>query len=325
MGLGVGWAAVGATALLLLLRWLPVTSTPLLAAIGVAPLLVVPLLMVGGIAAWFTAGRPLRIGAIAIAVVAAISLVRPGVVVACGPADAADTAGALVVYAHNVLWSNTDAETVGAAMAAVDPDVIVLQEVNPSLRWNLEQQPAFADYHRASDSLEEKVQTALWSRWPLDDVTLLDVAGRPHLSATVLAPAGSFRVHNIHLSAPISAGRAEAWNEGLIHLAGVSTEEPAVMGGDFNATVHHARFRSLLRSGWTDVHEPKGCGFDATWPANHDRVAVPLLQLDHALVTNHWEVLSVEIGDPLGADHHAVISRIRLQDSPTDPPGSNDS
>ena len=88
-----------------------------------------------------------------------------------------------------------------------------------------------------------------------------------------------------------------------------------MIGGDFNATVHHARFRSLLRSGWTDVHEPKGCGFDATWPADHPLVPMPLLQLDHTLVSDHWEVLSVEIGEPNGADHHPVISRIRLRTS----------
>ena len=150
-----------------------------------------------------------------------------------------------------------------------------------------------------------------------------EVAGRPHLSATVLAPTGSFRVHSVHLSAPVDGPRAAAWDDGLRHLNGLAADEATVIGGDFNATIHHARFRSLLRSGWTDVHEPKGCGFDATWPANDHRVVVPVLQLDHTLVSDHWDVLSVEIGDALGADHHPVISRMRLVDDGADGDGGS--
>ncbi|MEM9891805.1 MAG: endonuclease/exonuclease/phosphatase family protein [Actinomycetota bacterium] len=317
LGLGVGWAAVAATALLLLLRWLPVTNTPLLAVIGVIPLLIVPLLIAVAVAAWWSRGRPLRVGAVVIAAVAAVSLIRPSAVVACGPTD---DANALVVYSHNVLWSNTDADSLGTALVEVDPDVILLQELSPALRWDLERDDAFADYAKASDSIDDKIQMALWSRWPLTDVALTEVAGRPHLSATVLSPDGEFRLHNIHLSAPVDDRRADAWDAGLRHLDGVSADEPAVMSGDFNATIHHARFRSLLRSGWTDVHEPKGCGFDATWPADDGRV-MPVLQLDHTLVSDHWDVLSVEIGDALGADHHAVISRIRLADGAADADG----
>ena len=71
--------------------------------------------------------------------------------------------------------------------------------------------------------------------------------------------------------------------------------------------------RDLLGQGWTDVHEPKGCGLDATWPTGHTtRLPIPVYRLDHVLVTDDFEVLDVRFGDPAGSDHIPVVAELQV-------------
>ncbi|MEL7210437.1 MAG: endonuclease/exonuclease/phosphatase family protein, partial [Actinomycetota bacterium] len=219
----------------------------------------------------------------------------------------------VVVVPENIVGVNDDHEAVATAIAGSEADVVVLQELQPQLRRGLAAHPSLAGFHRASDVLDERSQLALWSRWPLADVELSQVADRPQIEATVLSPHGEFRVHAVHLAAPVDGELAADWSEGIARLRDVETGRPAVVAGDFNATDHHVQFRSVLGQGWTDVHHPKGCGFDATWPVAGSRLPVPLLRLDHVLVTEHWEVLAVTIGPPQGSDHRSVVATVRLR------------
>ena len=131
------------------------------------------------------------------------------------------------------------------------------------------------------------------------------------MRARIDGPHGPFTVDNIHLTAPVAGGLVSSWESQLAELQAVDTSGAAILAGDFNATMDHSQFRDLVERGWTDAHEPKGCGFDATWPTG--RATPTLLRLDHVLVTERFEVLAVEIGPGDGSDHRSVTATVRLR------------
>ena len=101
----------------------------------------------------------------------------------------------------------------------------------------------------------------------------------------------------------------DRWAAQLDALAGYDRATPAALVGDFNATADHSQFRAITNAGWTDAHDPKGCGYDATWPADQ---LMPVLRLDHALLTDHFEVRALDLGPGNGSDHRSLTTTIRL-------------
>jgi endonuclease/exonuclease/phosphatase family metal-dependent hydrolase len=235
-------------------------------------------------------------------------------VLGCGPESSDDQ---VVIFDHNVQYRAGRAPDIAAQVVAAGADVLVLQEVWPALMAELEADPALAEHrYRASEALDATTGLALWSRWPLPDATLGRPGGRPILRAEVDSPHGRFTVHAVHTSAPVGTALSAAWRTELAELATYGTATPTVLAGDFNATADHRQFRAVLDQGWTDVHRPKGCGFDATWPEGRAVPPVSLLRLDHVLVTEHVEVLATEIGPASGSDHRSVTATIRLAQGP---------
>ena len=167
--------------------------------------------------------------------------------------------------------------------------------------------------YRSNEYPDATSGVLMWSKWPLSDVRHNELEVNSSVQAVVDTPGGSFTVAALHAASPISGAELDLWHEQYEGLSRLPTDAPTVMGGDFNATEDHRPFRHLLDQGWTDVHDDKGCGADLTWPTRG--LPFPVMRLDHILVTDHFEVLSTEIGDPGGSDHHPVISRIRFRDA----------
>ena len=305
----IGWLAVGSVAVGLVARWSSMSNTLLVGAIGLLPFAVAAAALVAAASSWPAQSWRLR-GAAGVAVVAwAVTFVSPGALIGCGPTQSDD---AIVVYTHNLLWTNQEVDVIAAAIAEAQPDVVVLQEVRRETQRGLLATEALAHMsYTAGEEFEKPLEIALWSRWPIRDVTLHSVAGRPRLEAIVQSPHGEFELHGVHLAAPVDRELSADWEAGLRDLERVDPGAPALLAGDFNATVDHAQFRSLLGRGWTDVHDEKGCGLDATWP-DRPGPGFPVLRLDHVLVSPHWDVLGVEIGDASGSDHRPVVASIRL-------------
>ena len=81
------------------------------------------------------------------------------------------------------------------------------------------------------------------------------------------------------------------------------------MGGDFNATYGHPQYRALLSGRFGDAAEQVGAGTVRTFPA--DRPGPPLVAIDHILVAD-GTALTLDSVDLPGADHLAVVARVRL-------------
>lgn len=306
----IGWPLILAITVVLVLRWRDVDEVYLVAIVALTPFLLVPLVL-ADVAAWFSRSTALRIAAAAVTAACLFTVAPFDAVVGCGPSSGD---GAITILTANVLASGGRAGAIAANITEADPDIVLLQEVNSRFLDELSDEQILEAWpHRSNELSAVQSRVLVWSKWPLSDLELDGRAADHYVQARVEAPQGPFVVAVLHIASPISGEDLDLWHEQFENLSRLSTAEPMVMGGDFNATEDHRPFRNLLDQGWTDVHDDKGCGPDLTWPTRG--LPFPVMRLDHILVTDHFEVLSTEVGDPGGSDHHPVISRIRFADT----------
>jgi endonuclease/exonuclease/phosphatase (EEP) superfamily protein YafD len=84
-----------------------------------------------------------------------------------------------------------------------------------------------------------------------------------------------------------------------------AADHPVLLAGDFNANTQTAGFRAILEAGATDAHRASGRGWARSWPAT---TPVPVLLLDHVVVTPPLEVVGTTEGDGWGSDHRYVVA-----------------
>jgi endonuclease/exonuclease/phosphatase family metal-dependent hydrolase len=325
-----GWALIGLIPLLVVVLLLIVRSTrvqsPLgLAVVGVTPFFALPLI-VGLAGSWLSRSNLLRAGAVMVTGAFLYTTSPVDAVIGCRPetvpatlssqaegqaGDAVDTT--ITVYTANTLWDNPHTDEFAAAVAEADPDILVMQEVRWAFRNDIENDPRL-DFlaHRSSDTVREDLTTLVWSRWSFDELELVPFQVSDVVRATVDAPAGPVTVYGLHTFAPLFPENVGPWERQLQQLGTIDNSTPHILAGDFNATSDHLQFRQLLANGWTDVHDEKGCGLDNTWPAGQV-LPVPVMRLDHVLVSDHFDVAEVRLGHTEGSDHLAVITTVDLQ------------
>ena len=294
---------------MLALRWRGGDRPAELAIIGLTPFLALPLvaLVVG---AWRSRSAGLRVATALVLASFLVAMNPVSAVVGCGGEAPED---AVTIYTANVLRGGGRPVDIAGAIVAEGADVVVLQELTWDVLQELRADPRLDAYPHRSDGGEHAVSgKAIWSRWPLSDIEIEPFAVSRLVSATVESPDGPFRVANIHTAAPMAAANVGPWKAQFEQLRSLGLDQPRILAGDFNATGDHRPFRDLLDRGWTDVHEPKGCGYDATWPTGR-LTPVPVYRLDHVLVTDHFEVLDVRLADPAGSDHRPVVAELRLR------------
>jgi endonuclease/exonuclease/phosphatase (EEP) superfamily protein YafD len=236
---------------------------------------------------------------------------------AAGPPGPGGPGTPLRVLSLNVKGGAADAEAITATVAALDVDVLTVQELTRGLVRRLALS-GLADLLPQSqlEPREGSAGTGLWARWPLTPLPPVDglIAAAPR--ARVDPPGGpSVTVTAVHPVAPV-ADREHRWRQelGLIQAALAGTSGPQVTAGDFNASRDHRAFRALLRSGFVDCADAaRQRAWPAfTWPT--DRHFPPLMRLDHVLASRAGVVVheARTVRVP-GTDHHGVLAVLEFR------------
>lgn len=319
----VGSIMLSVSIAMLVVRWRDVTTTWTAAAAGVALFAGLPLTGAAALA-WVGGSRGLRLFSAATVAVYLMTMSPMSAIIGCGGARSADD---ISVLTANVLRTVSEPEGLAETIAASEADIVVLQEVSAEVYNSLSTNDLLDDYRYWSPAAGAVqfgkrstvvVVLAKFSARSTDPHELGAAGGvdivfdlpvdRSGVSGTTMTFTG------LHLNAPSHPRNVGPWRDQLASLAERPTTAPAILAGDFNATEDHRPFRRLLDRGWTDVHEPKGCGFGLTFPVN-GMLPVPVMRLDHVLVTDHFEVLGVELVDEANkSDHRPVLTHIRFRD-----------
>jgi endonuclease/exonuclease/phosphatase (EEP) superfamily protein YafD len=236
--------------------------------------------------------------------------VLPGLAASPGAVASQACAGPVFTVATvNVQFSNERRDAFRAWLATQPADFLVIQEVTAAWAAELEAQAAYP--HRHILSREDPYGLALLSRWPMESVTLVDLAGDglPSLAGSVDAGGQRIRFLALHTHWPITPALAAARDEALqgASALAIAADLPVVLLGDLNLTPDSPAFDRLLdEAGLQDAM--RGRGWRPTWLAGFWPLA---LRIDHVLVSPSLCVERAEVGPPIGSDHRPVVAALR--------------
>jgi endonuclease/exonuclease/phosphatase (EEP) superfamily protein YafD len=253
---------------------------------------------------------PFVIGVLVV-VLAAAGLVLPRVL----PDSLPTTGTPFRVLAFNTYEGEADADELAALIEDQQPDAVAVIEAGVDFAQQLEPlvEPLGYELHTSTDSDQEDVEgvVALVSeRYGDVDVRIgTDTTEFPYLELTG-GELGDLRFVAFHAAAPVP-GLVPAWNEDLALLSQwCAGPTPAVIAGDFNATLDHSALRAGT-SGCGDAAEQRGEGLTPTWGPNPTfRRIGP--QIDHVFATDGITAESFGVHDIDGSDHRAVVTTLRL-------------
>jgi endonuclease/exonuclease/phosphatase (EEP) superfamily protein YafD len=268
--------------------------TPFVAAAGV---------LLGGLALalrrWWVGGT-----ALVLAIVLAV-LVLPRL----SASDQREVHGkTLRVLASNLLYGQADPKAVVDLVREQRIDVLNLVEMTPRVVDGLTAAGLFETLpYRVLHPAPGAFGSGIVSRFPLKEVNLTgdSAAKQPGAQADL----GDGVVAEIVAVHPISPDvDTPQWEREIKDLSRAAGEHGLrILAGDFNATLDHAAFRTVLSRGYNDAAEEHGSGLTPTWPSSS-----PVVTIDHVVVDNRAAVQDYRVFDVAGSDHRAVFAEVRL-------------
>jgi endonuclease/exonuclease/phosphatase (EEP) superfamily protein YafD len=254
--------------------------------------------------------RPFAAGLAAVLAVGA-AVVAPRVI-----PDPAPTAGTpLTVLTFNALNGNADVDALAGLVRAERPDLVALTESGQTYRSRLAPLLDPLGYRSAVAASPDGTDIGGVTAFVAAGVGEFDArvgeetARFPYLEITGGA-LGDLRFVTYHAVIPTPADTSP-WESDLALLARwCAGPAPAILAGDFNATLDHSAFRTGT-AGCVDAAGQRGAGLVPTWA---DR---PLMrpfgpQIDHVLATDGITAETFAVRDIPGSDHRAVLARLRL-------------
>ena len=311
----IGWLLIAPLSVAVAARAARVeeSSSLLVLAAGLTPLLVPPALVALGIGLGQRRRSLTVVSAATAGALLSSSLAGLGI-----PASLRAPAGVgatLRLFSANVHHANPAVGRVAEEIRAANPDLVALQEVDPDSAAELLRSGVLGPFPHAVTEIRRGASgIALWSRFPLTDVQVLEIGGMPLIGATVVLGARRLRLYTVHLIAPLGHDRLR-WRAQLRRVEEQlrGHHGTLLVAGDFNATRYHTSFRRLLSDRLGDAHERRGRGWATTWPRDLWPLP-PLLRLDHILVSPDIGVRAITEGDGQGSDHRPVIADLVLQE-----------
>ena len=225
------------------------------------------------------------------------------------PAKTSDAEGGKVYTAMliNINYANQKTAAVKQAIDAADPDLLVLQEVTPRWRRELD---GLTRVYKSSHDFPEEAAFGIWalSKFEFADLDVQRRKGTTFLHLRYKAGGKPIEVVALHPIPPVG-GRASKDRNALLADATVyaSGEGTRLAIGDFNCSPWSPYFKSFVRK--TGLRDSAlGRGVNGTW--------FPLgpfgIPIDHILVSPDIEVVDRTVGGDLGSDHRPVVLKFRI-------------
>jgi endonuclease/exonuclease/phosphatase (EEP) superfamily protein YafD len=249
-------------------------------------------------------GRWFAAGAAVLALLVQLVVLQPSFF----PARAGSEAPATIdILFANVYWKNQRNAAMAEAIIALDPDVVVLVELDKKNRA-LPAALAAAYPHRVDCLAHWTCDGALLSRLPiLEDLSDWRADRRIAMSAARIETAfGPIAVAGVHLEQPLPPGRLrrqERQTEGLTEML-AAIEVPLLLVGDFNSSPWGRLLQGLAADTGLDI----AWGLEGTWPAI---LPWPMrITIDHALTGRGLELVDRQVIRLPGTDHMALKLRV---------------
>ncbi|MGW8591695.1 endonuclease/exonuclease/phosphatase family protein [Dietzia sp. NPDC055877] len=258
--------------------------------------------------------RSLALTILALALVGA-GVVQYGPLVASSPVYDDDPAGGvpLKVMVQNLEFGRAAPHDLVRAVRTGGVDMLLTVEATPESADALRTAGLTSLLpHESAATAPGTEGVAVWSRYPLSSPERIPGFSLGVLRTEMAGPSGPVTVVAAHPVAPVFDGprAVEEADRLRSYLGGLPGPAPVVVGGDFNATWDHVRFRELRELGYADSVSAGGDGWVPTWPA--DRRFPPLIGIDHILARGAVSVGETSTVRVDRTDHRGVTATVRL-------------
>jgi endonuclease/exonuclease/phosphatase (EEP) superfamily protein YafD len=228
------------------------------------------------------------------------------------------------VMSRNLFGVNARMDEVAEAIAAEDPDIVVLQEYFPWQARRLE--PLIRENYpfRVRCTGGKRANIALLSKIPFevllsaDCPKIDDPSVRTSRIAVRMKPESgeAFTVVTTHLDWPIPEPRKTAQIADLLPAL-ATLPGPLLIAGDFNATPWSYSFRQFIVDAGLSRHTRNLFTYPVLWHyLGRWRPVFPFLPLDHLMTRGNIAVLDLRTGDAAGSDHLPLISEFTVSGMP---------
>ena len=221
--------------------------------------------------------------------------------------------GEIRVLSFNTWSKNTHAARMAQVILQKQPDILLLQEIEPQIfKILIEQLRGLYPEGSAFFSYDPRLLQAVVSRYPLESSVSFKKKGQAQ-KVVLLSPVGRITVFNVH---PLRRG---GWLRRYGELIALMEEDilpddgPVILGGDFNITDQSQTFKMINRR-LHNAHLEAGCGFGFTYPSSALRLlgilpVPPLVRIDHIFFNDRFVALQAgTLKDSGGSDHYPVFA-----------------
>ena len=197
-----------------------------------------------------------------------------------------------------------------AKLWQLNADILVLQEVKPSLVNWLREYALQRNFTFIQVATNKQMTLCILSRFPISHSEIIDsenFAGRPQIKVELDS---GITVFGLHLMAPITLKKSALRNRQLEQLAKLINQEtnPVIAIGDFNTDIKESVFNKLMAQTNNCSH-----GRDS-FPGRKSWLSVfPLFAIDHLIFTDHFHLASFVVGKLIWSDHLPIIADISLR------------
>lgn len=208
----------------------------------------------------------------------------------------------------NVHHENLQYQQVITFIRQTNPDFFVLVEAPDT--WVEAMQPLRTVYpylHRAY--YEGHESRMIFSQHPFVATDEVQDAERPSAVVQLDLNGRSFTLIAAHLSSPVRPENTPKQQQQLADLAAYITHlnTPVMVLGDLNTTPWSAVFRQLVQESGLE-NGRIGFGIQPTWP-----VFLPLIPIDHALVSPGITIHQFQTGPFVGSDHYPILVEFSIE------------
>ncbi len=232
-----------------------------------------------------------------IALAANLAVIVPLYVSKPAPASGAET---IQVVSFNVLRENSHLDEVMEMIRASGADVVFLHEAT----HRIERAVLDADLpYRMVSAWAPGVGFATIALVSEDATTRILPLTIPGIVVTLPLGDAEIEVLGMHPLSPVSSNRNALRNQQLEAAATWAAEQsmPVVIAGDFNATSWSYGFSLITKN---LINSQLGFGVQASWPAGHPLLAVPI---DNLVYDSGLTVVDRHLGPALGSDHYPLF------------------
>ncbi len=208
----------------------------------------------------------------------------------------------LKLFYANIYTANQAHEKLGRLVRKVDPDIVVLVEINE--RWKDYLEGEFVDFKfQKLVPQDDNFGIAILSKIPIDiDIEYVGSAGLPSLRGIFAHNDQEVVLWATHPLPPIGANYSNLRNEQLRELSKrLSVEEgPTLLIGDLNTTPWTYWFK-IVTANRLLKDSRIGFGIQPSWPSMWP--AFLRVPIDHLLYTDDLTVLERKSLNDIGSDH----------------------